>query len=279
MPPLRLTREFLLSEHREEDLLWSNHVAPVLSQLAPKNVISICHYGFTEMFNNVVDHSGATVARVHLLEFEEEEELVLCLEDDGVGIFEKIRVSLGLESDHQAILELSKGKLTTDPTRHSGEGIFFTSRAFDRIFIASGGLEFSHQPGRKDQLDPSQESVRGTEVYMAIDKRTDRTMKGVFDAFSDVDKGFYRTEVRIELAREGQSELMSRSQAKRVLARCDQFQEVILDFTGIDFIGQGFADEIFRVFRNQHRAIQIRVIQAGEQVDAMIRRVQADADP
>jgi hypothetical protein len=48
---------------------------------------------------------------------------------------------------------------------------------------------------------------------------------------------------------EGES-LMSRSQARRLMNRFDRFSEVVLDFTGVNFIGQGFADEIFRVFAN-----------------------------
>ena len=35
----------------------------------------------------------------------------------------------------QALFELSKGKFTTDPSRHSGEGVFFTSRMFDDFEI------------------------------------------------------------------------------------------------------------------------------------------------
>ena len=56
------------------------------------------------------------------------------------------------------------------------------------------------------------------------------------------------THIPLRLAEYGEDNLVSRSQAKRVLARVDRFEEVILDYSGIRAVGQAFADEIFRVF-------------------------------
>src|SRR6266699_3814289 len=42
----------------EEDVVWRNHVRPALGDL-PNNVIRICAYGFTEMLNNAIEHSGS----------------------------------------------------------------------------------------------------------------------------------------------------------------------------------------------------------------------------
>jgi 23S rRNA pseudoU1915 N3-methylase RlmH len=67
--------------------------------------------------------------------------------------------------------------------------------------------------------------------------------------------------------------LVSRSQAKRVLAGIDRFKVAALDFTGVDWIGQGFADEIFRVYQNAHPEIKILVEGANPEVKAMIQRV------
>lgn len=44
----------------------------------------------------------------------------------------------------QALFELAKGKLTTDPSKHTGEGVFFTSRMFDSFEISANGLQFNH---------------------------------------------------------------------------------------------------------------------------------------
>lgn len=54
---------------------------------------------------------------------------------------------MGLDLPSHAILELSKGKFTSDPARHSGEGIFFTSRMCDKFEILSKGLFFSGHDG------------------------------------------------------------------------------------------------------------------------------------
>lgn len=66
--------------------------------------------------------------------------------------------------------------------------------------------------------------------------------------------------------------LMSRSQARRLITRFDRFREVILDFSGVEIIGQGFADEIFRVFANAQPHVKLCPIHCGKDVDAMIRR-------
>ena len=53
----------------------------------------------------------------------------------------------------------------------------------------------------------------------------------------------------------------------------DEFREIVFDFRDIDFMGQGFADEVFRVFQNQHPDITMTVINANESVLGMIRHV------
>ena len=65
---------------------------------------------------------------------------------------------------------------------------------------------------------------------------------------------------------------MSRSQAKRLVARFEHFQKVILDFQDVTSIGQGFADQIFRVYQNEHPNVQLFVINATEDIKDMITR-------
>ena len=100
--------------------------------------MALWHYGFTEMFNNAVDHSqgGTIVVAVARTTMDTE----MMIGDDGYGIFRKIQQALGLLDERHSVLELAKGKLTTDPRNHTGEGIFFTSRMFDhfRIFVWRG---------------------------------------------------------------------------------------------------------------------------------------------
>ena len=68
------------------------------------------------------------------------------------------------------------------------------------------------------------------------------------------------------------SDLVSRSQARRVLKGLDLFKEVILDFKDVEYIGQSFADEIFRVFVNMNPGTVIKTQNANSEVQYMINR-------
>ena len=272
LAPLSTWRQrFEIVPGLEEDVVWTRDVRPALGQL-PDNVMNIWHHGFTEMFNNAVDHSEGRTIRVEVLRTAASTEMSVV--DDGVGIFRKIQNELGLLDERHAILELSKGKLTTDPRRHTGEGIFFTSRMFDSFEILSGGSFFSHEFGQPDDwLLESKRDHDGTAVFMRLHNHTARTTKKVFDAYvSGDDFDFSKTVVPVKLARYGNDSLISRSQAKRVLARVELFKTVLFDFREVDAIGQAFADEIFRVFAHEHPDIQLRAIHANSEVKRMIDR-------
>ena len=267
-------RELSLTSPVEEHVVWQREIEPLLAW-APENVRRICEHGFTEMLNNAIDHSGGTWVQ-YLLE-REHEYIRFTIQDNGIGIFEKIRSYFALEDHRRAMLELSKGKLTTDRTRHSGEGIFFTSRMFDKFLIGSNNLGFIHSAGEDDWLvridtfrDP------GTLVAMEIGIESKRTPKEVFDMFAHPefdDYSFSRTHVPLKLAVYGSGGLVSRSEAKRVLTRFEGFKEVRLDFEGIESIGQAFADEIFRVFRLAHPEIEVVAVSTNAYVEQMIKRV------
>lgn len=257
-----------------EDVVWRRDIAPRLGQM-PDNVLDIWHYGFTEMFNNAIEHSGGSEIDVNLERTAVSTQLAIY--DDGMGIFRKIQRELDLLDERHAVLELAKGKLTTDPERHTGEGIFFTSRMFDDFEILSGGVYFSHRYGNKEDWIPERDrTTSGTAVWMKLNNHAARTLKKVFDQFTSGDEyGFDKTVVPVKLAQYGDDRLLSRSQAKRLLARIDRFKTVILDFKGVESIGQAFADEIFRVFAKGHPGIELLEIHASPGVQQMIQRARA----
>ena len=169
---------------------------------------------------------------------------------------------------------LSKGKLTTDPARHSGEGIFFTSRMFDKFSIASGKLFYSYSEYSGDWLVEDHEKlVSGTTVVLSISSSAKTTIQQIFDNFTADDFGFTKTHVPVFLARYGDENLVSRSQAKRLLTRFERFKEIVLDFDNVDSIGQAFADEIFRVFVSQNPNVHLIPANANKQVRNMIAHV------
>lgn len=257
----------------QEDKIWNESVSPILGELKA-NVREICHYGFTEMFNNVIDHSKANLADIWI----KVDPLVvkMAIQDYGVGIWKKLQEECHLDDPRHALLELTKGKLTTDPTRHTGEGIFFTSRMFDKFIIASDKLTFCRfQEGAEWLFDVKEDnSGPGTRVSMTIYLDSERSPKEVFDKFTaDLDEfGFTRTHLSVQLAKYKGDHLVSRSQAKRLLSRLEKFKEVYLDFSGVTDIGQAFADEIFRVFKNAHPSIRLIPTKVSPAVDRMIKR-------
>ena len=54
------------------------------------------------------------------------------------------------------------------------------------------------------------------------------------------DYDFSKTVVPMKLAQLGDEQLISRSQAKRLIARFERFKSVILDFKGVNEIGKLF---------------------------------------
>lgn len=255
----------------DEHQLWVDKIEPFVGNVPP-NVRGVCHHGFTEMVNNAHDHSGGQRLWVKLALTERNVRIVI--DDDGVGIFKKIQGALNLPDPRLSLLELAKGKFTTDPANHSGEGIFFTSRMFDDFAIFADGLIFSHQDGKKfDYLFESELAMKGTIVVMEIDRQSNRKSNDVFFQFAPPDElSFDRTIVPMRMARIGDENLVSRSQAKRVIQRFDRFKYIDLDFTGVASIGQAFADEIFRVYARAHPKIAITCSHATPEIQQMVVR-------
>ena len=280
-PIKSLIRQYSLSEKTQEYKIWNEVSKDFLFALDEEAKI-ICSYGFTEMVNNAIDHSAGQELEIYISLTAAY--IRLGVKDNGIGIFNKIAEAFHLDEPKEAILELLKGKLTTDPERHSGEGIFFSSRVFDNFIIKSSDLMYFFKIGDKD-LDGDwlvqTEEQDGTLVLMQLSLPPHRTLDSVFQEY-DSKKGnlqFSKTHVPLSLGLLGEENLVSRSQAKRVLSRFEKFDEVILDFSGIKSIGQAFADEIFRVFRNQHPNTTIYTMGTNESIERMIKRARQKLEP
>lgn len=276
-PLIEWIQTYPLTSKLEEDVVWDADIKPSVSDL-PDNVREIWLYGFTEMLNNAIDHSSGSEVRVQIEKTAID--TLIIISDNGEGIFKKIQRALNLHDERHAVLELAKGKLTTDPDRHSGQGIFFTSRMFDEFAIFSGNVYFSHEfKKEEDWIAESHQPLPGTTITMKLNNNTSRTSKQIFDRFSSGDDyAFTTTVVPVRLAQYGDEKLVSRSQAKRLLAGVDKFKVVIFEFSGVEAVGQAFADEVFRVFKKQHPEIEIMHLNANKEVSQMISRAQSLSD-
>ena len=238
------------------------------------SVAQIFDYAFMEITNNAIEHSGAK--NIHVQAQKSIEKIRITIKDDGIGIFKKIKDTLGLQNENQAIIELSKGKFTSSPENHSGEGIFFSSKLCDKFFILSDGLIFSPQ-----QIDAQTSEIeklkKGTKVTFEINFDTKKVAKEIFDEYAgfDYDKPKFKTVVQLRFMQQEGLTLTSRSQARRLLTRMEKFTTVVLDFQEVNFIGQAFADEIFRVYAKKHPAIKFEPLNESPQIRAMIAHVKA----
>jgi anti-sigma regulatory factor (Ser/Thr protein kinase) len=270
LPISSAKKTYLISDHLAEDKVWHDDVNPVLKDIK-ENVFRICRYGFTEIFNNAIDHSGGTEISILIIHYPDQIEMIIS--DNGIGIFKKIQRELNLDDTLHSILELCKGKLTTDPRHHTGEGIFFTSRMFDMFLIFSSHYSFMYSNVEVIYEDKN-EDFNGTSVVMKIAIGTTKTTQNIFRKFvGDIDEGFKKTIVPVKLAGYKNESLISRSQAKRLLARFEKFSEVILDFKDVTEIGRAFADEIFRVFVGSHPIIKITAVNTNKKIDRLIQGV------
>lgn len=266
------TRRQLKNWNLNEDTVLREieHSSAVLAGV-PSNIRRIVEYAFTEMLNNAIEHSKSkvivvTVACAHgVVKFE--------VVDRGVGIFNSIRAKRRLKNTLEAIQDLLKGKQTTAPRQHTGEGIFFTSKVADVFTIQSSGKKLIFNNLVRDIFIRNIKFARGTKVIFLISIKSKRQLQEVFRIYTGTAYGFSKTRVVVKLYELG-SEYISRSQARRVVAGLEKFKHVILDFGGVNTVGQGFTDEVFRVWHKQHPGINLEVENADENARFMIFRAQ-----
>jgi anti-sigma regulatory factor (Ser/Thr protein kinase) len=255
-----------------EDRVW-NEVSSACRAVdaLSKPAHSILQYAFTEMLNNAIEHSGGSEIEIR---FESVPDgLAFVVADDGVGVFANLRKVLRLESDLVALQELSKGKLTTLPAGHTGEGIFFTSKAARIFEMSSHGLHWTVDNVVGDTAVGSALVRRGTVVRVEVAHKPRRTLAKLFAEYTE-DFAFTKTRIVVKLFTLG-VRFISRSEARRVLANLEKFRGVVLDFSGVEEIGQGFADEVFRVWKATHPGIRLEAVSMSAPVAFLVRRAKA----
>jgi anti-sigma regulatory factor (Ser/Thr protein kinase) len=235
----------------------------------PRNLAGLLEYAFTEMLNNAIEHSKSK--RIVVLMNRTSRAVFFEVIDFGMGIFRNIRDKKGLNSQIEAIQDLLKGKETTMPEAHSGEGIFFTSKIADNFIIQSSDKKVVFDNLVKDVFVKDSSRVRGTKIFFEVSLKSKKKLEDIFGEYSQKGFDFGKTKVRVNLF-SLDNVYISRSQARRIMAGMEKFRTITLDFKGVETVGQGFADEVFRVWKKRHPGIKIEYQNAKEGVLIMIKR-------
>ncbi len=260
-----------LEEHKI--LLEIGERFPKLAQL-PENVRSIFTFAFSEMFNNAIEHSQSKKISIEVAV--RDKDLSFVVSDSGVGVFRNIMGKKHLKSEIEAIQDLLKGKTTTMPKSHSGEGIFFTSKASDAFVLDSFGYKLAINTIKSDvSVHRTSFKKRGTRVIFRISASSNRHLNDVFKKYTNLakegDYGFDKTEIRVKLFTTGGIHI-SRSQARRVLVGLEKFKIILFDYEKVPMVGQAFADEIYRVFQELHPDIRLENENMSQGVRFMVER-------
>jgi len=238
----------------------------------PDNVYRIFQYAFLEMVNNAIEHSWSNTISICIERGHDD--MIFSVNDAGIGVFQSIRKKKKLSNELDAVQDLLKGKTTTKPRSHSGEGIFFTSKVADMLSVESHRLRLIVDTVVDDVfLEELSRLKRGTRVQFRISTKSKRNLIRVFKMYQTDSQtlAFDKTAVRVKLFAIG-GDYLSRSHARRVLAGLEQFRSVMLDFDHIPAVGQAFADEIFRVFQDRHPDIVLRAENMNSAVRFMVER-------
>ncbi len=229
---------------------------------------AVLQYVVTEIVNNAIEHSGAPT--VTLRAVLEGDRIRATVADEGIGALESLRSRLGFDDFLHALQELSKGKVTTMPEQHTGEGIFFVSKMVARFELVANGLAWIVDNELPDQAVRDTEECPGTVVHVEISLSSRIAPEEVFARYTH-DFEFDTTRCVVRLFEYG-VRFVSRSEAKRLLSGLERFREVILDFRGVEGVGQGFVDEVFRVWATAHPDVRLVPEAMSASVEFMVRR-------
>jgi len=130
------------------------------------------------MLNNAIEHSRSELIDVTMMRGAGE--IRFQISDTGIGIFNNLMRTRNLATDLETIQDLLKGKQTTSPEAHSGEGIFFTSKVANLLSIRSSTRKLVFDNVREDVFIRDIRPVRGTKVSFSIRIDSIKELDAVF---------------------------------------------------------------------------------------------------
>ena len=249
-------------ERGAEHAIWAETVAPQVADLKD-NVRAILRHGFEEVFANAALHSGADEANV-LFERDAANVAVMVI-DQGSGVFESVRQALGLPEPADAALELAKGRVGVRGS--PGEGLRLAMGMFDELTLSSRGLTLTARTSgdhTRFELKPSGKA-EGTGVRLSIAAASPRHIQFVLDRCADG-----RGVLPVSLILSAGDALVSRAQARRLLRGAERFSRLVVDFSSVNSIGPAFADELFRVYRQENPSVDLTAENASPEIQRAI---------
>lgn len=266
----RLRKTYVLKGLEEDGVFQEASRTLGLRSSLSRSAREILSYAFTEMLNNAIEHSES--GKCEIVIAMDQYTVRFNVKDFGIGIFNSIATKFDLTDENAAVGELIKGKTTTMRERHSGEGVFFTSKCADRMSIRSHRVELVFDNQVKDVFVNEKRFLRGTDVAFEIRRRSRKSINKIFAVYAPEEFGyqFEATRVYVKLF---QTEYVSRSEARRLLIGLERFKRIKLDFKGVKSMGQGFADEVFRVFLDKYPDIEIETENLGHSLRTMVHHV------
>lgn len=261
-----------------EDRIYNGFISQHIN--FKRNVNSIWNYAFTEMMNNAIEHSEAENISVSI--YQNCLETKILIKDDGIGIFKNIQRFMKESKNEtlsigECVSLLFAGKFTTAKQYHTGEGIFFTSHIMDEFIIYSDDNFFTRNNFSSARVEDRElhsllKMESGTAVTMTLGNNSKKVLSEVFNTFAPVEEGFIKTSIPIAHMFPGGNPV-SRSEARRLLECITLFNDIDLDFSGVEEIGQGFTHELFVLGKQKYPHINLKTVNTCRAVEDMIKRV------
>ncbi len=248
-----------------EDRVWQEllQLHPALARMSAP-VQELFRYAFTEVLNNAIEHSRGNEVEVRFAQASDDT-LSFEVHDDGVGLLASLRRKLSVGSVEEAVKRLSQASKPLWAEGQIGVGLFFSSRAARRFEVESNGLRWTLDNQTAQTATAAASARSGTRVRFQGDLRPRHTLAELFAIHAErtmID----RSRVVVTLG----TSFISRTEAQRLLRPLERYHTVVLDFRGVKAIGQGFADEVFRIWPSSHPHVTLEPINMSPGVSLMI---------
>lgn len=141
----------------------------------------------------------------------------------------------------------------------------------DLFRLTSSGVRWTVDNLRHDVALGLVPAAEGTSAVCQVDPQTSRSLAAMFQEFTE-DHAFVRTRPVVKLFEVG-TVFVSRSEARRLLDGLEtDFDTVEVDFAGVTDVGQGFVDELLRVWPAANSGKTVIPTNMNDAVEFMVRR-------